>query len=277
MLVDLVRFKTKDKVELAGFLVGQKTAGRAILYVHGLGSNFYKSARTDALAQFFEKVGWAFLSFNNRGADGKADSEDFKKCVYDISAAVNFIRRRGVREIVLIGHSTGCNKIIYALAKKKLPGVRGVILLAGLSDPDIYKSELGRKYGKLLKQAERLVRTGKEEKYLLVESGKHGAMTAGRIVSLMKYGEAEDLFSASLGKKAKARYHGLTMPTLIVYGTADEHAHYNVKKIGQFVAAQIPGPVSQVYIKRASHGFKGYEQQLMEHIVKWLTQHEHIT
>src|SRR3989338_4108229 len=142
MLVDLVRFKTKDKVELAGFVVGSKKAGRAILYVHGLGSNFYKS-RTEGLAQVFQSLGWKFFSFNNRGHDGSADSEDFKKCVYDISAAINFIRRRGVREIVLMGHSTGCNKIVYALSRKKLPGIRGVILLAGLSDPEIYEAELG--------------------------------------------------------------------------------------------------------------------------------------
>lgn len=267
MFVDLVRFKTKDNVELSGFIVGSDPA-KAILYVHGLHSNFYRS-RAEVLAGIFNKLGYVFFSFNNRGAERGADSEDFKKCVYDISAAVNFIRRRGIRDIILAGHSTGCNKIVYALSKKKFSGVRGVILLAGLSDPEIFEATLGRQYKKVLLQAEKLVRARRGHEYLLV-SKTHGAMTASRIVSLFTYGGAEDLFSLSLGKKAKPRFKGLTMPTLIVYGTRDQHAYHPVQKIGAFVAAQIPGPTEQVYIKGARHGFKGYERKLMGRIVQWL-------
>ena len=269
MIVDLVRFKTTDQVELTGYLVGPGPTKRVMLYVHGLGSNFYKSQRIFVMAQQFVKAGWAFLSFNNRGHDRWADSEKFTDCVKDIAAAIKFVRGRGFREIVLVGHSTGCNKIVYALSKKKLPGVHGVILLAGLSDPEVFQAELGLKYKKLLAQAEKLVRARRGGEYLLV-SKTHGAMTASRIVSLMSYGGAEDLFSLSLGKKAKARYRGLTMPTLIVYGTRDQHAYHKVHQIGKFVAAQIPGPVKQVYIKGADHGFKGYERQLAWEIVSWL-------
>lgn len=107
------------------------SAGKAILWVHGLTGTFYGNIKIfDAFAQACEKEGWGFASFNNRGHDmvtgaRRLDStnpkgyshvlvgaglERFEECIYDIEAGVQFLIDKGFSEVIVVGHSTGAIK-----------------------------------------------------------------------------------------------------------------------------------------------------------------------
>lgn len=93
------------------------------------------------------------MAFNNRGAgidfdvrreiNGRydkaivigANNEIFEDCLIDIGAAIDFAKSKGYSEIVLMGHSYGCNKIVYYALEKGFTG--DLILLAPCDIQDI--------------------------------------------------------------------------------------------------------------------------------------------
>lgn len=132
MKTTLVRFVTGDDLRNDGLLFEpEKMTKRIVIHVHGTADAFYGQRFIDNFAAEFTKKGWAFLPFNNRGSgmdfdmrkevDGKyvrevvigANKEIFEDCVIDIQSAVDFARGKGYTEIVLMGHSYGCNKVVH--------------------------------------------------------------------------------------------------------------------------------------------------------------------
>src|SRR5439155_17559019 len=119
------------------------------------------------LAAAFVENRIAFLPFNNRGAHllrrlrkrnksigGGMAYERIRDCIYDIDGAIRFLRARGYRELYLIGHSTGANKIaVYDSYRKRNP-IRRYILLAGGDDTGLMYAQLGaRRFRSALERA----------------------------------------------------------------------------------------------------------------------------
>src|SRR5687768_10368683 len=126
----LIRFEATDGVDLGGLLYEpRRKTDRVAIFLHGTGgASIFDSKRTNPLAETFVRNGIAYFPFNNRGANlmrwmrakkgqtrklvgGGMAYELINDCVYDIDGAVKMLRRRGYRDLSLIGHSTGANKI----------------------------------------------------------------------------------------------------------------------------------------------------------------------
>ena len=116
----LVRFEATDGIPLAGVLYEPKRkSSRAAIFLHGTGgSSVFESKRTNVLAAELLRAGVAYFPFNNRGAHvmrrmgdelGGFSYERIRDCVHDIDGALRELRRRGYRDVTLIGHSTGAN------------------------------------------------------------------------------------------------------------------------------------------------------------------------
>ena len=77
--------------------------------------------------------------------------EIFEDCIYDIDLAIQTAKEKGYKRIILLGHSLGCNKVIYYYYKKH-PNILGMILA---SAPDMIGSHLliEPEYEELLKEA----------------------------------------------------------------------------------------------------------------------------
>ncbi|MBI3576978.1 hypothetical protein HY086_03000 [Candidatus Gottesmanbacteria bacterium] len=152
----LIEIVTKDKLVHQGvYFESPKKNKKAILWVHGLTDNFYGDQVTlETFADYCEKEGWGFASFNNRGHDivssiakidkrkpkgrtaiaGGSAYEDFRGCLYDIDGAVTFLARQGYSEVVLMGISTGANKACYYAGSRRDPRVVAVVLASAISD-----------------------------------------------------------------------------------------------------------------------------------------------
>ena len=100
-----------------------------VLFVHGMGSNFYRSGLKKAFLEAAPALRLAILSFNNRGAERGTEDDKFRACLADLDAAAAYARRRGHRKLVLVGHSTGCQKIAYWQARRQRSAVAGLVLL----------------------------------------------------------------------------------------------------------------------------------------------------
>lgn len=90
--------------------------------------------------------------------------EIFEDCIYDIDLAINKARELGYTRIVLLGHSYGCNKVIYYYYKKQ-SNILGMILA---SAPDMLGSHFSQQedYKELLKEAKENIDKGKPTQLL---------------------------------------------------------------------------------------------------------------
>src|SRR5438270_180766 len=132
MLVDLVQVKTRDGVRLDGmFQEASEPGGTTFCVVHGTGGSFYTSTLFDALAERLLAMGCGVLRVNTRGHDlmstavtskgGRrmgAAYEVVDDCRHDIAAWVDWLAEEAGPRVLLLGHSLGAVKALYALANE---------------------------------------------------------------------------------------------------------------------------------------------------------------
>lgn len=265
-LFELVRYEATDGMELCGFLSGGRKR-RCVIYLHGLGSNGYRSRMIPALAEAAEKKRCGFFSINTRGQDiHGSTTEIFTETVHDIRGAAQFLRSRGVREIFLIGHSTGANKIAYFLQRRiKMRGLKisGAVYLAPGDDIGIQEKLLGpKKYLQMQKLALRLYKKH-PDKMMPVKNLDYLPITAASYHSLFGTKNRMDQFPLRT-LQPSAKWKRLTrtkIPSVIVLGAQDEFLPASPKSIREFFSKHYP-QIPVFLISAANHSFHGKEKQM---------------
>jgi pimeloyl-ACP methyl ester carboxylesterase len=294
-LCRVVRFAATDGVELAGLLYEPKRkTTRVIVYLHGTGgASIFESKRTNLLAGHFGAAGYAWFPFNNRGAhlirrlkakrrsvQGGSAYERIRDCVPDIDGAARELRRRGYRELILVGHSTGANKIaVYDHYKPRNPYKR-YVLLAGGDDTGLIYDQLGaRRFANALVKARAMIKA------------KRGSELVPKSLSSMPvswtawYDMAnpdgdyntfpflERLRNIRLSRRPLFRHvKAIRKPSLILYGDRDEFCYGDVPRCVEILADAIgPKPnVELAILAEADHGFGGREEELAGVITRWM-------
>jgi len=190
-----------------------------LVFVHGMGSNFYRSAMKKAFLDAAPPLGLAILSFNNRGADRGTEDEKFQTCLADLDAAAEFARRQGHPKIVMVGHSTGCQKVVFWQAKRKHPSVAGLVLLAPADDYAMMQMDFGRRFEKKVAWARKKIAEGKGDALISVA---YEQFTATRFLSVADPRHAE----ASVFRYAGplTQFRRVKCPILSVFGEEEEFA-----------------------------------------------------
>lgn len=284
---ELVRFVTPDNVMLHGFLVRQDSNRRdsVIINVPGLGGCFYRSNVNWELAERFAAAGRDFFAINTRGSSmadkvmwrkgrkwetrtGGMAFEKFEDCIFDIKGAVDWCWKRGYRRIVLQGHSTGCQKSTYYMAKTKDRRVSAIVLLAPADDLNIQKKELGKRFARSVAIARRLTRNKKQQ---LMPPGFYNMMiSASRYLSVADEKRAEaQLFDYAAGEFRLFRT--VKIPVLAIFGSDEEYRTMPVSRyLKMLEKASGSKSFGAVEIKGANHGFKGKEKELGKAVLDWL-------
>lgn len=292
MLVELTRIVTADGVPLDGAIIDAKGRKRiGVLFVHGLASNFSKSrALWEALAKAGRLQGIGIAAFNNRGHDiivryAKRSSgdrrrrslllgaglEDFRKSIHDIRAGVRFLKKRGYRRVVLVGHSTGAQKIAYYAARVRDRSIAGIVLLAPISDVAIRKRELGKEFDRNIAAAQRF--TKKHGRFaLLPQRIAPGYFSAQRYLSLFRPNSAEDVFPYYNPTARWTAFRSIRIPALVIIGQRDEHLDRPLKNfLAAFTAhANIRARLKTVNIPGAYHGFRHHKNALAKEVLRWI-------
>lgn len=273
-VVDIV---TPNKFVLNGLWFGSKRAGTVVIVVHGLGSSLWKSLFL-SLATGLARKGTAVLAFNNRGHDrisrhyraGSTGSkrawaggamEVFTDCVDDIQGAVNFARRQGAKRVFLVGHSTGCQKSVYWAYKKKRGGVKGIILMAPLSDFSVaIRDDKNGRLARATKYARALVRRGKKHE-LLPQSLWPALDSAQRFISLYTPDSIEEMFTYAQPKKIPRIFQSVRVPTLAIFAGNDEFADRPAKRIAAWFEGNARAKhFKTLIVSSATHSFRGAEK-----------------
>jgi len=279
---EIVKFLTKDGIELQGFLVDSKSKA-GFLHIHGLSGNFYDNPFTDFVADLAKKNKITFLSMNTRGHDYVNDLtkfeghrhrivniggalERFEDCLIDIKAGINFLKSGGCKKIILQGHSSGCQRIVYYQSETEDKSVIGLILLAPADDMNIIKKILGSSAEKILKSARN--RTNKGD-YNLIMQNVCGlpVMSAGRLSSLADPASVEAQLFNYEGKMAFVR--SLEVPVLAIFGSKDIYLTMPAEKMLNILKSKVR-KCTTAAIENAPHNFRGHEARLVSVIDKWL-------
>jgi len=289
-LCQLIRFEATDSVVLSGLLYEpRRRTRRAAIFLHGTGgASIFDSDRTNLLAREFVNAGFAFFPFNNRGAHlvrrlrrrgksigGGMAYEVIRDCVHDIDGAVRELRRRGYRELHLVGHSTGANKIAVYDSRKKRNPIRRYVFLAGGDDTGLLYAELGpRRFESSLRKAREMIR-----------AKRGGEMMPSRMMSWRSFYDTanpdgdynvfpflEEMRGLRLGRRRPFRMiEAIRKPSLYVYGENEQFAHGDLPRCAAILAAHVAANAEIVILEGADHGFGGYEEELGKLVTAWLS------
>ena len=285
----LVETVTRDKLIHQGLFYRPKNPGKkAILLVHGLTSTFYGGIKLlEALADECENAGFGLATFNNRGHDmitgirkvdrrkpkgyghmiGGAGYENFKDCIYDIEAGVDFLANQGFSEIIITGSSTGANKVCFYASKTKNPHVLGFVLASPSSDRLTITDK--NRLEKNLLQMQDFVNQGKSDE---LQIGYHFfPLTPKRYLSLFIPNSLEDTFDYGDPRPRLTYFSRIRKPLLVILGEIDESLDRSPEKVlSVFAECQTSVNYKSVIIPGSLHGFDGKEARLVKIIVAWV-------
>lgn len=238
MKQELVRINSIDGIEQPGILyTPNENTNKVAIHVHGLNGNFYENRFLDILAKSYTDKNYAFLTFNNRGKDFIAELlkgngftviggslERFKDCILDIEGVVNWVKQKGYSEIILEGHSYGCNKVLYYYNHKKDDSIKKIVLLAPCDIPSEGKKFLSdEEYKTAKEESTRLVNKGKANELIDFSVMANGKIAAGTYYNDFLPGGENDFIRYSDGKNEKSEVlNSIDIPILIVFGSIDE-------------------------------------------------------
>lgn len=278
-LAEPVRFETPQSYLLDGLLFGDtKSADIGYIFLHGLTANMFSLQNVLAPLTGAKTVA---LYFNNRGHDKiakirKLDPETekgytseligeamevFTDCVDDIQGAIDFLEERGISKIILVGHSTGCQKSVYYLSGSDAStSVIGAVLLCPLSD---YAAALALSDLEILRDAvavaEDLIARGTPFALLPDELGV-GLYSAQRFLSLNTPDSTEEIFTYAQPEKTPTTLQSVRVPMLAVFAENDEYSDRPAEQLERwFVSVKKSQKLKTAIISGAVHNLSGYE------------------
>ena len=238
---------------------GPNVCSNALVLIPGLTDGIMSMCYTKSLNSALLSINYSLVQLNLSSSFYQFGFHDLEQDKKDIQDIIKFLKREyKFDKIILCGHSTGCQDVLYLLRYGEVSSlIDGVILQAGVSDrDDIFNTEDSPA---MLAEAEKLKSENKVDHFLTY---KHcGApITASRFLSLAGRLTKDDMFSVDLTKEELAPIlQSVRVPILIVYSSEDE---YVPDKKGQRAFAdrmvevlKSTSPSVQLeYIEGADHG-----------------------
>ena len=149
-----------------------------VICIHGMCDTIIDNFFATVWGKELSKNNIGFIYEHNRGHSIENDivmkDGSFKRCgcmyeifedsIYDIDLAIKVAKDKGYKRVILLGHSYGCNKVIYYYYKKR-PDILGIIFA---SAPDMIGSHISAQldYNDLLNEAKNNIDNGEPTKLL---------------------------------------------------------------------------------------------------------------
>jgi len=282
MTAHVVDIVTPKKFKLYGLWYGPKKPKRVAIFIHGLTSSVFGGIQRK-VAPLLSDGKTAVLTFNNRGFGlvnriggnrpiiAGAAHEIFKDCIDDIQGAVDLAKKSGAKDIYLAGHSTGCQKsVFYASGKRADKRVKGIILIAPVSDYAAAIKRHGKKVARAMRYAKALIKKGKPHELLPLSLWSEELDDAQRFESLYSPDSIEEIFCYAQNGKRPKILQNVRVPVLVLWAGKDEFADRPGKEILAWFDKMILSPHRVQSVVGAEHSFKGKEKMLLDAIRSWM-------
>lgn len=285
-----VEMKSTDCISMHGVLFepDEKT-DTIVIHHHGMEGNFYENTFIPFMAETYTNAGIAFLTYNNRGhdyiCDLKRDTPDGVKSIkggtaferiadnaMDVEGAVKYCENKGYSKLILQGHSSGANKIVYAIAKKKI-NVYATILLSPCDDFGLYASETSAEEINNYRQlAKRMIAEGKEEDFMPKEAYMGTLISARTYLECSEEGSAIDVFPYRDKENPFTYFSKIATPIFISFGTKGDYLMQEFSYVEDLLNSRKAETVEISFnlIEGAAHNYRNHEQELSDKIVNWI-------
>jgi len=263
--VEQIVLRTTDGISLDGVLYrpAANPRSKAILLVHGFGSNFY-SAYFPVFAKTAAEEGYPTLALNMRDHDTGPKVWDFTDNEADIAAGLAYLRKLGYSHLVLLGQSMGTNRVLYYQAATSERSIAATVLISGpgnLFEWNVW--QFGRERAQAtVNEALGLQAAGREQELMLVDLGPLGKAlyTPRYLLSLRGPKARSDPFQ---------NIQKVTNPILIVQGSADKLVETGTAARLKRAATSSPR-VELINLDGADHSFRQQEAALAQRVLAWL-------
>ncbi|KAM7462638.1 hypothetical protein LguiA_030759 [Lonicera macranthoides] len=204
-----------------------------VIFIGGLTDGFLATEYLQPLAIALEKEKWSLVQFLLLSSYSGYGISSLKKDAMDIDQLVSYlINKEDSEGVVLLGHSTGCQDIVYYMRTNSAcsKAVRGAIFQAPVSDRE-YKAMLPETAA-MIDLASKLISEGRGSELMPWNADPDSPITAYRYHSLCAYMGDDDMFSSDLSDdQLKQRLgHLCTTPCQIIFSMADEYVPDHVDK-----------------------------------------------
>lgn len=260
-----------------------------VIHHHGMEGNFYENTFISFMAESYTNAGIAFMTYNNRGHDyicdlkmytsdgvksikGGTAFEKIADNAMDVEGAVKYCKSKGYTKIILQGHSSGANKIVYAIAEKKL-NVYATILLSPCDDFGLYTSETSTKEINNYRQlAKRMVAEGKEEEFMPKEAYMGTLISARTYLECSEEGSAIDVFPYRDKNNPFTYFSKVETPIFVSFGTNGDYLLQKFSYAEELLNSKKAkaAEISFNLIEGAAHNYRDYERELSNKIVDWI-------
>ena len=270
-------------VKLAAFESGSRSTS-CVVFLGGLTDGLISIDYCVPLAQALQTIGFSFIqpvlssSYLSYGMSSLA--QDSK----ELDSLLAYLIENGYRRIFLLGHSTGCQDIIYwtrHCSTGTIPTqVKGIILQAPTSDR-LYREVLVGKQAltQQLQQAAALLNHGT----CLPLSYENGLPIAPeRFLSLCVVNGEDDLFSADLSDSIwKANFRHASIPAVVFYSALDETVSFDeeltMSLIREKFIVACPNLDEFVVVEGANHSLSNSNEAVaffIKRTLQFLTAHQ---
>jgi pimeloyl-ACP methyl ester carboxylesterase len=270
--------------------------GTCILEIHGMSGNFIENYYANILGEKLSKLGYGFIYGHNRGYCHINDIakkpirpkdngwnyerigevyELFEDSPKDVSVWVNKAKELGYKNIILLGHSLGCNKTIYYLYKNQGVDIKAVILA---SPPDMYglvnNGKLKETGDKMRNQAMSLVASGKPRAVLDDRIWDWYGISAQTYLSLFSEGGAADNLPVLRSPERFEQLETIKQPILAIMGEHDDVTIRNLKDDLELIKSKAlaAAKFDIKFIEGANHNYENREELFSDVVIEWVKQ-----
>ncbi|XP_022861783.1 UPF0613 protein PB24D3.06c [Olea europaea var. sylvestris] len=226
-----VMFKYGPKPIQVAFKTGDYK--QQVIFIGGLMDGFLASEYLEPLAIALEKERWSLVQFLFSSSYSGYGISSLKQDALELDQLISYlINKEDSEGVVLLGHSTGCQDIVYYMRTNAAcsRAVRAAILQAPVSDRE-FKATLPET-ASMIDLASMMISEGRGLELMPREANPDSPITAYRYHSLCAYNGDDDMFSSDFSEdQLKQKLgHMSSIPCLVIFSMADEYVPDYVDK-----------------------------------------------
>ena len=285
-----------DFLRLQGVHYKHPASDTVVLCIHGMSGNFIENYFANVLGKHLSEEHCSFIYAHNRGYNHTNDIvltnkspaefpggrptarygvtfEIFEDCLIDLTAWVQQCLHLSYKKIILMGHSLGCNKLIYFYHKLKPNNVIGVILA---SPPDLHGLITLPKFQKnsadLFAEAEKNVNNGEPRKILSEYIWRYYKLSSATFLSFFSLNSAADNLPLWRNPERYDQLAEIKVPVLALLAEHDDIIIRSKEEDLSLIkskALSCPN-FSQAIIPKAGHVYDCQEESLAKQLLAWI-------
>ena len=271
---------TKDGLKLPMVHFESNKKDICVMCIHGMCGSIIDNYFATVWGKMLSKKDIGFIYEHNRGhsiendivmKDGSFERcgcmyEIFEDSIYDIDLAIEVAKDKGYKRIILLGHSYGCNKVIYYYYKKH-PEILGMILA---SAPDMVGSHILAQpdYKNLLEEAKQNIDNKEPEKLLHKMVEDYMYMSSQTYYNWFNENTELDNLPVISNPEHWKQFASIDVPILTFSGS-DEEEHYLQLDLLKSKAIKCNN-FEYKLIENTGHTYNNQEDYIANLIYEWI-------